>query len=234
MSNPDTEKPLERLSKYEKELELVKNSEDIFKISNAFLNLAKLCYEIKAPELGLKYVQEALEISKKNSDFPPPHEFYTLLGDFNFEQGLMNDSYDAYEKSNKIMPKNYSLELFAKNNAKMGKVSAVLDKNSKAIKHYKEAEKVFEKLGLNAERAKIYNRIGLVYLKKIGEDITTTLDKIGTYNWVGESRFKKAKENFERAIMILEQYDLQETENELYNTIKANLKGKFSDHWSYF
>ncbi|MEJ2293753.1 MAG: hypothetical protein P8Y23_03205 [Candidatus Lokiarchaeota archaeon] len=59
MSNPDTEKPLERLSKYEKELELVKNSEDIFKISNAFLNLAKLCYEIKAPELGLKYVQEA-------------------------------------------------------------------------------------------------------------------------------------------------------------------------------
>ncbi|MEJ2293754.1 MAG: hypothetical protein P8Y23_03210 [Candidatus Lokiarchaeota archaeon] len=132
------------------------------------------------------------------------------------------------------LPKNYSLELFAKNNAKMGKVSAVLDKNSKAIKHYKEAEKVFEKLGLNAERAKIYNRIGLVYLKKIGEDITTTLDKIGTYNWVGESRFKKAKENFERAIMILEQYDLQETENELYNTIKANLKGKFSDHWSYF
>ena len=234
MSNPDSEKPLERLSKCEKELEMAKYSGDTFKISSALLNLAKLCYEINAPELGLKYVLEALESSKKNSDFPPPHEFYTLLGDFNFELGLMNDSYDAYDKANKIMPKNYSIELFAKNNAKMGKVSAILDKNGKAIKHFKEAEKLYEKLGLQTERAKIYNRIGLVYLKKIGEDITTTIDKIGTYNWVGESRFKKAKGNFEHALMILEQFNLQETESELYNTIKANLKGKFSDYWSYF
>ena len=234
MSDPNTEKPLEKLSEYEKELELAKKSTDMVNISSSLLNLAKFCYEINAIDFGLKYIQEALEISEKNSDFPTPYEFYTLLGDFNFEQGLLNDSYDAYERSNKIIPKNKFLELFTINCVKMGRVSEISEKYSKAIKHYKEAEKLFEKLGMHAERAKIFNAIGLVHLKKIPEDLTTTFDKLGHHNMTGGLRFDKAKKNFNRAIMILDQHDLRETEIVLYKTIKANLEGKFSDYWSLF
>ncbi|MFX1493999.1 MAG: tetratricopeptide repeat protein [Promethearchaeota archaeon] len=233
MSNPNIEKPLEKLSKYEKELELAKNSADTSKIFNILLNLGKLCYDIEAYELGLNYILEAIELSKKSSDFPTSYEFYKLLGDFNFEQGLLNEAYEAYNRSNKELPKKEFFKLRAENNFRLGKVGELLDKKSEAIKHFKEAEKIFEKLGLHTERARIYNRIGLVYLKKINVDITSGIDKIGTYDWVGDSRFTKARKNFKRAIMILEQHNLLEAESELYNTIKANLEAKFSDYWSY-
>jgi len=105
MGNPNTKNTLEKLSKYEKELEMAKNSADTSEIFQIFLNLGKLCYEIEAYELGLKYILEAIELSKKYSDFPTPYEFYKLLGDFNFEQGLLDDAYDAYNRSNKELPK---------------------------------------------------------------------------------------------------------------------------------
>ncbi len=233
MGNPNTENPLEELSKYEKELELAKNSANTSEIFHILLNLGKLCYKIEAYELGLKYIQEAIEFSKKYSDFPTPYEFYKLLGDFNFKQGLLNDAYDAYYRSNKEIPKKKFLKLLAENTFKLGKISEILDKKSRAIQHFKEAEKIFEKLGLHAERVRIYHRMGLVYLKKISVNVTTGIDKIGTYDWVGEARFKKARKNFKHAIMILEQYNLKEAESGLYNTIRANLKGKFSDYWSF-
>jgi tetratricopeptide (TPR) repeat protein len=218
----DTENPLEKLSKYEKELELARSSADTSEIFHILLNLGKLCYEIEAYELGLNYILEAIELSKKCSDFPTPYEFYKLLGDFNFEQGLLNDAYDAYNRYNKELPKKNYFKLLAQNEFKLGKISELLDKKDRAIKHFKEAERIFEKLGLHVERARIYNRMGLVYLEKIDDFHLFARDRI--------SRFKKAKKNFNRAIMILEEHDLKEAENVLYNTIRANLEAKFADY----
>ncbi|MFX1588311.1 MAG: hypothetical protein ACFFC1_09165 [Promethearchaeota archaeon] len=224
MSNPNTENPLEQLSKYEKELELAKNSADTSEIFHILLKLGKLCYEIEASELGLNYILEAIELSKKSSDFPTPHEFYKLLGDFNYEQGLLNDAYDAYNRSNKELPKNEFFKLRAENNFKLGRVSVLLDKKDRAIKHFKESERIFEELGLHAERARIYNRIGLIHLKAL-----TAIKKMRKDDFY--DLFEKAMKNFKCAIMILEQHDLKEAENVLYNTIRANLQADFTDYY---
>jgi len=99
-----------------------------------------------------------------------------------------------------------------------------------AIKHFKEAEKIFEKLGLHTERARIYNRMGLVYLKKINVNITIFQKMRKDIQDLERSRFKKARKNFTRAIMILEQHGLIDGESVLYNTIRANLEAKFKDY----
>ncbi len=236
MDNSNTRNPLEELSKYEKELDIAKNSNIISDIFYCLLNLGKLCNEIEADELGLKYVQEAIELSKKHSEFPHLYEFYNLLGDFNFKQGLINEAHDAYKRSNKILPKKEKLKLRAENNFKLGKVSEVLNNKNIVTGHYRNAKRIFEKLGLHAEVAKCLNRIGLLYIKKLPWNI----EELKVYHKydIGpiakvikfKADFAMAKKSFKSAIVVLEQNNLIEVESELYKSIKANLN---KDYFKY-
>lgn len=237
MDNSNTSNPLKKLSKYENELGLAKNSGNLLDISNWLLNLGKLCHEIEADELGLKYVQEAIKLSKKHSEIPHLYEFYSLLGDFNFRQGLINEAYDAYKRSNKKLPKKELLKLRAENSFKLGKVSEILNYIDLATKHYKDAKEIFGRLKLFAETAKCLNRIGVVYIKKIPWDLRGTIDPIFDGSETAKTlqasnAFFKARRSFKNAITVLEQNNLQEIESELYNTIQTNLKDDFYNYTS--
>jgi len=209
MDNSNTSSPLKELSKYEKELDKAKNSGDISDIFRYLLNLGKLCNEIEADELGFKYVQEAIELSKKYSKYPHLYEFYNLLGDFNFKQGLLNEAYNAYKRSNKILPKKEHLKLRAENYFKLGKVSEISNNKNIVIGHYKNAKNIFEKLGLYVEVAKCLNRIGLVYIKRIPWDLIGIINPIfnrieTTKTIISEVDFNKAMRAFKNALMVLE------------------------------
>lgn len=84
------------------------------------------------------------------------------------------------------------------------------------------------------EQAKLNNQIGLLYINKISETPEETkFDKIAFKSagigFQGSSSFRKAQKNFRKAKMILEEKNLTEQENVLYNSILSNLDTKFKD-----
>ena len=240
MDNSNTRNPLEELSKYEKQLDIAKNSGNISEIFHCLLNLGNLCNEIEADELGFKYVQGAIELSKKHSDFPHLYEFYNLLGDFNFKQGLLKEAHDAYKRSKKMLPKKENLKLRAEINFKLGRMSEISNNKNIVIGHYRNAKKIYEKLGLHAEVAKCLNRMGLIYFKKLPhEDEITAKNRysgnimdygtliMDTASFIkNKADLAMARKYFESAIMILEQNNLTEVESELYKSIKVYLNNK--------
>ncbi|MFX1235901.1 MAG: tetratricopeptide repeat protein [Promethearchaeota archaeon] len=234
MNNSIELKPHEKLKKLEETLKVVKNSDDISGVFNTLLNLAELCYEIKANELGLKYSQEAIELDKKDPVYKNIHEFYKFLGDFNFELGYLDQALDAYTISIGKTPKKTSFKILSEMNFKMGRINYLQDDLKKAIKHFKKAEKICEEAGLYAEQARIYNQIGLMYINKIPEPEGYGIDKYTTVDIRGTSSFNKAKKYFKKAKLILEKNNLTEIENTLYNAIQANLTSKWKDYKSLF
>ena len=85
-------------------------------------------------------------------------------------------------------------------------------------------------MGLHAEQAKIYNQIGLTYINKIPLNDAYGVDKLITIDYnLGSSSFVKAKKNFKKAKMILEENNLVESESVLYKSIHSNLKTRFKD-----
>ncbi|MFX1551591.1 MAG: tetratricopeptide repeat protein [Promethearchaeota archaeon] len=226
MSYPSEEKPYEKLKELENSLENAKNSGNISKIFDFSLELGNLCYKIKANELGLKYVQEAIEFSKENNTSQNLHKFYDLLGDFNFELGLLDEANEAYNSVIKNTPKNNYLKLLAEVYFKLGRIYYIQEKGKQAINHFKKAEKICEGARLYTELAKTYNQIGLMYLNKIPRSEAFTVDR---YYWKGSSSFGKAKKYFEKAKIVIEENNLVEKENTLYNSIQASLATKFGD-----
>jgi len=229
MSNQNEEKPYEKLKSLEDALKLAKDSGNISDIFHAILNLGKFCYEIRANELGLKYIQEAIELYKVNPACTNIHEFFKLLGDFNFELGSLDEAIEAYNISIKEIPKKESFKQLAQIYFKIGRIYFLQDNLKQAVNQFKKAEKIFEESGLYIEQAKICNQIGLMYINKIPisdlyEDASYMDDDVG-----GISSFKKAKKYYKKAKMILEKNNLVETESELYNSIQANLTSKWKD-----
>lgn len=227
MGNPNEERPSEKLKELEKALEIAINSENISEIFHLLLNLGKLCYEIKAYELGLKYIQEAIELGKKNPASKNLHEFYKLLGDFKFKDGMLDEANEAYNTSIKKTPKNKISKILAKSFFNLGRVNYHQDKLKQAISHFKKAEKIYEELRLHAEQAKVCNQIGLMYMNKMPK---ADLYQFGKYIYRdsrGGSSLAKAIKYFKKAKEILKENNLEEIESLLYNSIQSNLTSQF-------
>ncbi|MFW9897377.1 MAG: tetratricopeptide repeat protein [Candidatus Thorarchaeota archaeon] len=233
MENPNTEKPYEKLSNLERALDNAKNSGNTPKILENLLKLGELCYDINANELGLKYVQEAIELSEKDSQYL--HEFYKYLGDFNYELGMLDDAYKAYNNSIKLASKKRFYRVLAESYFRLGRLNHVQEKIKQAISHFKKAEKIYEEMGLPIEQAKLYNKIGLMYTNKISETPEETkLDRIlfGPSIGIGPQgslSYSKAKKYFKKAKAIIEEHNLVEEESVLYRSILTNLNTKFKD-----
>jgi tetratricopeptide (TPR) repeat protein len=230
MSNPNEEKPYEKLKKLEYALEVAKNSTSPSEIFQSLLKLGNLCYEIKANELGLKYVQEAIELDEKGSNYQDIHEFYKLIGDFNFELGYLDVALKAYQISLQKSPKKAPFKILGEINFKMGRITYLQDNLKQAIKHFKKAEKIYKEHELYIEQIKLLNQIGLMYANKIPTSDAYGIDEYRTIQVRGISSFGKAKRYFKKAKMILEENNLEETESELYKTIQSNLTSKFKDY----
>ncbi|MFX1438116.1 MAG: tetratricopeptide repeat protein [Promethearchaeota archaeon] len=228
MDSRNEEKPYEKLKRLEEALKLAKISGKNPDIFQALLNLGNFCYEIKANELGLKYVNDAIELSKESSTSQNIYEFYKLLGDFNFELGYLDQALKAYTISIGKAPKKTSFKILAETNFKVGRIHYLQDDLKKAIKHFKKAEKICEEAGLYAEQARIYNQIGLMYINIIPEPEAYGIIP-NPPNLLGTASFKMAKKNFEKAKAILEENNLTEVENTLYNAIQANLTSKWKN-----
>lgn len=234
MNNLNELKPHEKLKSLENALKVARASNNFLETFNALLNLTDFCYEIKANELGLRYSQEAIELSISGSFFPEIYKFYKLSGDFNLELGYLDQALEAYKTSIGKAPKKTSFKILAESNFKIGRIYYLQDDLKKAIKHFKKAEKICEEAGSYAEQARIYNQIGLMYINKIPEPEAYGVDKYTTPAVRGTSSFNKAKKNFEKAKSILEENNLTEVENTLYNAIQANLTSKWKDFVSPF
>jgi tetratricopeptide (TPR) repeat protein len=232
LTNPTEEKPYEKLSNLEKALVESKNSGNEAEIFDILLSLGELCYDINANELGLKYVQEAIELSKKSSKSQYLHEFYKYLGDFNYDLGMIDEAYKAYNNSIKLATKKKFYRVLAESHFRLGKVNHVQDKLKQAINHFKKAEKIYEEMGLHIEQAKLYNQIGLMYIKKISETEAYGAERYimgPVFDVQGSSSFGKAKRYFKKAIKVLEENNLTENENVLYRSIQSNLETRFKD-----
>ena len=231
MENPNMEKPYEKLSNLEKALAKAKNSGNNSEILELLLKLGELCYDINANELGLKYVQEAIELSKKDSQYL--HEFYKYLGDFNYSAGMLDEASEAYNMSIKKASKKKFYRILAESHFGLGRVYHVQEKLRQAITHFKKAEKIYEEMDLPIEEARLYNKIGLIYMSKarriepdsIIERIAFGQPSYGSFT-VG---FGKAKKYFKKAKLIMEENNLIETESVLYRSILSNLRVKRND-----
>lgn len=115
MNNPNEEKPYEKLKFLEEALEIAENSGNISEIFQNLSRLAELCQEIKANDLGLNFVQKAIDLSKKYSTSEEFHEFYKYLGDFKFELGLLEEAKEAYNISIKKAGKKKVYQTIAEN-----------------------------------------------------------------------------------------------------------------------
>jgi tetratricopeptide (TPR) repeat protein len=235
MENPNSENPYEKLSNLEKALVNAKNTGNEPEIIDILLKLGELCYDISAIELGLKYIQEGIELSKKNKQSKYLHEFYKYLGDFSFNLGLLDDAYKAYNNSIKLASKKKFFRVLAEGHFRLGRINHVQNKLKQAITHFKKAEKIYEEMELPIEQAKLYNKIGLMYTNKISETPEETkFDRIlvGPSIGIGPQgslSFGKAKKYFKKAKAIIEEYNLVEEESVLYRSILSNLQTKFKD-----
>jgi tetratricopeptide (TPR) repeat protein len=232
MENPSSEKPYEKLANLEKALNNAKNSGNDTEILENLLKLGELCYDINANELGLKYVQEAIDHSRKDSQYL--HEFYKYLGDFNYELGMLDDAYKAYNNSIKLASKKKFYRVLAESHFRLGKLNHLQEKLKQAISHFKKAEKIYEEMGFPLEQAKLYNKIGLMYTNKIVDTtMESTFDRIvfATPGLAAQGgiAFGKAKKYFKKAKTILEENNLVEKESVLYRSILSNLQIKFKD-----
>ncbi len=231
MSNPTEEKPYERLSNLEKALVVAKNSGNEAEIFDVLLNLGELCYDINAHELGLKYVQEAIELSKKDSQHL--HEFYKYLGDFNYNAGMLDEASEAYNMSIKKASKKKFYRILAESHFGLGRVYHVQEKLKQAITHFKKAEKIYEEMDLPIEQARLYNKIGLIYMGKarlIEPDSIVESIVFGRHVYASFTiGFDKAKKYFKKAKLIMEENNLIETESVLYRSILSNLGVKPKD-----
>jgi tetratricopeptide (TPR) repeat protein len=214
--------PIEKLEYYEKQLKIAKDAGDVSKILSLLLKLGIICHDVEALDLGINYIKEALTLGKKS--LVNGFSYYAVLGDLYHKNGSLKESYDAYMKSNKFIPKNQETELKAANFFKMGRLNALLEKYNDAIKNYKESLKLYDILNNNAERARVNNQIGVTHLKKAPLDLRRDRN---IYNLVDKQAlaiFRKARKNFTKGIEILEQHNLKDHERQLYNTLQANLK----------
>ncbi len=232
MNYPNEEKPYEKLKNLEKALVVAKNFGNEAEIFEILLNLGELCYDINANELGLKYVQEAIELSKTCSESQYLHEFYKYLGDFNYELGMLNEAYEAYTISIKKAAKKKFYRVLAESHFRLGKLNHVQDNLKQAINHFKKAEKIYEEIGLQVEQAKLYNQIGLMYIKKISETEVYGAERYimdPVFDVQGSSSYGKAKKYFKKVKRILEENNFVETEGVLYRSIQSNLETRFKD-----
>ncbi len=217
-------KPFEKLKIYEQELKLAKDRNDAKEILSCLRKLGKLCYEIEANELGMKYIEEALTLGANQPDFTDRYIFYQMLGDLNLGDGNIKEAHKLYEKSNYGIPKNQE-GFKVENYYKLAKVSRLLGKTPGQVADiYLRAAKISAKLNNFSEVAKSYERIGVLYLDKA----EAKPDKKYMYTWVydpyGKYSGRKAVKYWKKGLKILEKYNLQDSETELYSALLSHLE----------
>ena len=222
------EKPFEKLKRLESELKNAKDSGEFQKKFTLYLDIGEMCFDIEATELGIKYIEEAIDLGKKNSKlFKFKHLFYKNLGDLYFKQGSLNEAYEIYKKAIKEIPKKESYDTQAVILLKMGKILAAQDKKKAAISVFKDSEKFFFLSEEYASQARVLNEIGITYTGRMIVGDSSILERITgieRYNMMNDVLESKAKKSFKKAYEILKQHNLLETENELAKKFLSNLR----------
>lgn len=240
MKNSNSDKPLEKLNQYEKELELAKNSGDTSKILECLLLLGKLCSEINANELALKYVEDAFSLGIKN--FSNEYKFYQILGDLRLEQGALKEAYNAYEVSNKKALKTGDKECQAENYFKLANVSKLLEKAPKnTITFLEKSLEIYNLLNRHIERANIMYQLGVMTIwgesfdmadKRFFSSAPSSFLVSAVSIASQKSKAKKvmgaqllrSQSYFVDALNVLEENNLVESQNTLYKNISEHLK----------
>ena len=145
--------------------------------------MGKFCFEINAPELSKKYVNEAFSYGKKSSNLTNEYKFYKILGDLQLNEGLLKEAQKAYNNSNKKIPKSGDRECQAENYFKLGKVSLLLDENKQKLSMnlFKKSLEIYYILDNPSEKANVLYQIGKLNLHGIDSDILGSIGKGSSY-----------------------------------------------------
>jgi len=217
-------KPFEKLKVYEEDLQLAKSKNDAAEILFCLHKLGTLCYEIEANELGIKYIEEALTLGAKQPHFTDRYIFYLMLGDLNLGDGKIKEAYNLYEKSNNEIPKNQE-GFKVENYYKLAKVSRLLGKSIGLIAgFYLRAAKISAKLNNFSAVAKCYERIGVLYLDKAEAKPDKKYMYTRVYDPYGKHSGRTAVKYWKKGLKVLEKYNLQDNETELYSDLLSHLK----------
>ncbi|MEO7992036.1 MAG: LuxR C-terminal-related transcriptional regulator [Chryseolinea sp.] len=142
----------------------IKN-DSLFVVTASYYTTALIAHgEFEAAEL---YANKALEIIKTNDHYATFKQLlYINLGDVFFHDGMLKAAINQYETAAEISTRfKINVGLFT-SSLKLGKIYAVLNEDDLARKHYTDALRGFDYLGMTVKSIEVYGTLSLFEYKQ--------------------------------------------------------------------